>query len=521
MRTPMGPGVFSFSNLRRIGDTSPGRSGEDPAEAAARRAASGARMPIGLQRRARARVVCLLLPAIVVGASTALIAGRLDAAVLFGLATLLVARLFRNFPYPLGLMPASRAVLAAAAPAIAALAIVGISLLSSDGILIGAGEALAIAATGMVAAIGSEVSAAAWLARRPLRVAVLGAPDFAVGLQRELSENAVAGIDFVGWLNSGGELLDRGEKGTAAVAELRHAILEHQIDLIVKGRSGGIGGSAYGGSRPFEYAAEVCVDLPVRMIDGAQFYEQAFGHVPLGMIDSAWYLFLMHPRYRTTGSTAKRATDLFGASIAGLLALPLIAVAAAAIKLTDGGPILYRQRRVGENGIDFEIIKLRTMSIDAERAGAQWATANDSRITAVGRFLRRTHIDELTQVLNVLRGEMTLVGPRPERPEMVTELEQMFPHYRRRLLVKPGVTGWAQVRCGYAGTELGTAWKLCHDLYYLKHRSLVSDLMIMLETLVIAAKDAHRPLRAPAPEFVIRADSAAEVGRLASIQRVA
>jgi lipopolysaccharide/colanic/teichoic acid biosynthesis glycosyltransferase len=203
--------------------------------------------------------------------------------------------------------------------------------------------------------------------------------------------------------------------------------------------------------------------------------------------------------------------------------LPLIAVAAVAIKLTDGGPILYRQVRIGENGEEFEIVKLRTMSIDAERNGAQWATANDNRITTVGKILRRTHIDELTQVLNVLRGDMTLVGPRPERPEMVAELEQMFPHYRRRLLVKPGVTGWAQVRCGYAGTELGTAWKLCHDLYYLKHRSLVSDLMIMLETLVIAAKDAHRPLRAPSREFVVRAIELehSEPGQLGSLQRTA
>jgi exopolysaccharide biosynthesis polyprenyl glycosylphosphotransferase len=518
----VGPGTFTFGNLRRIGGAAAG-AGEDPADAAARRAAGGARIPAGLERRARARMLCLLLPSLVVAVSTALISGRLDAAALLGVATLIAGRLFRHFPYPLTLLPASRATLAATAPVIAALAIVGVSQLSSDHALIEGSQALWIATAGAVSAILAEVVAAAWLARNPLRVAVLGSPDFAVGLQRELSENAVSGIDFVGWLTSGGELLDRGEKGTVAVAELRHAILEHRIDLVVKGRSSGLAGAAFGGSRPFEYAAEVCVDLPVRMLDGAQFYEQSFGHVPLGMIDSAWYLFLMHPSYRSTGSTAKRALDLVGASLASLVALPLIAIAAVAIKLTDGGPILYRQVRIGENGEEFEIVKLRTMSIDAERNGAQWATANDNRITTVGKILRRTHIDELTQVLNVLRGDMTLVGPRPERPEMVAELEQMFPHYRRRLLVKPGVTGWAQVRCGYAGTELGTAWKLCHDLYYLKHRSLVSDLMIMLETLVIAAKDAHRPLRAPSREFVVRAIELehSEPGQLGSLQRTA
>ena len=476
--------------------------------------------PAGLRRRSRARLIRLLAPAIVVAICAATVTG-LDTAALFGLATIVVAQLFAHFPYPLSLLPASRTVLAAAAPALAAVAIAAISALSSQGIMLSSGTAIAITAAGMAAALVAELATSIWLARRPLRVAVLGAPDFAVGLGRELEENSVRGIDYVGWMNSGGELLDPGEKGSQAVRSLRHAIVEHRLDLVIKGRptgAPGMAGSTFGGSRPFEYAAEVCIDLPVRMIDGAQFYEESFGHVPLGMIDSAWYLFLMHPRYRSTGATAKRATDLAIGSVAALLALPLIALAAVAIKLTDRGPILYRQRRIGEGGEEFEIVKLRTMAVDAESAGAQWATAGDVRITAVGRLLRRTHIDELTQVINVLRGEMTLVGPRPERPEMVAGLEQAFPHYRRRHLVKPGVTGWAQVRCGYAGTELGTAWKLCHDLYYLKHRSLTSDLLIMLETIVIAAKDAHRPLRAPSAEFVVRGDhwpQAEELPRLA------
>ena len=142
------------------------------------------------------------------------------------------------------------------------------------------------------------------------------------------------------------------------------------------------------------------------------------------------------------------------------------------------------------------------MRDDAEAGGAQWSIAEDDRVTRVGRVLRRTHIDELPQVINVLRGEMTLVGPRPERPEMIAALERLFPHYKQRILVKPGVTGWAQVRCGYAGSDLGSAWKLCHDLFYLKHRSMLADTLIILETLAIAAKDAHRPLRAPQPEFL-------------------
>ena len=185
-----------------------------------------------------------------------------------------------------------------------------------------------------------------------------------------------------------------------------------------------------------------------------------------------------------------------------LIAAPLAGLAALAILLDDGRPVLYRQLRVGERGRPFEILKLRTMRVDAEREGIRFSSAGDSRVTRVGRILRRTHVDELPQIINVIRGEMRLVGPRPERPEIVTELERTLPHYSGRHHVKPGVTGWAQVRCGYAGSAFGSAWKLCHDLFYLKHRSLLSDSLIMLETLAIAAKDSHRPLRVPQSQFM-------------------
>jgi len=143
------------------------------------------------------------------------------------------------------------------------------------------------------------------------------------------------------------------------------------------------------------------------------------------------------------------------------------------------------------------------MVTDAEAAGPQWCAPGDDRVTRLGGLLRRTHIDELPQLWNVLRGEMTLVGPRPERPEIVAELEQRFPLYTRRHLVKPGITGWAQLRCGYAGSELGTAWKLCHDLFYVKRRSVLADWLIIVETLFEAGRDAHRALRAPEQRFIV------------------
>src|SRR3712207_5654495 len=146
---------------------------------------------------------------------------------------------------------------------------------------------------------------------------------------------------------------------------------------------------------------------------------------------------------------------------------------------------------------------LRTMRVDAEADGPRWAEAGDGRVTRIGALLRRTHLDETPQLLNVLRGEMTMVGPRPERPEMVAGLERRFPHYTRRHLVKPGIAGWAALRCGYAGSEIGTAWKLCHDLFYIKRRSVLADLLILIETSVEVFRNAHRVLRAPGERFLL------------------
>ena len=192
------------------------------------------------------------------------------------------------------------------------------------------------------------------------------------------------------------------------------------------------------------------MDLPVRLIAANQLYEEVLGHVPVGMIDAAWYRYIMHPRFRASGRISKRAFDLIFGSVMAFFFLPVVALAALAIKLDDRGPVFYRQRRLGELGDSFDILKLRTMRIDAEADGPQWSTEGDSRVTRVGRLLRRSHIDEVPQLWNVLRGDMTLVGPRPERPEMVAELERRFPHYTRRQLVKPGIAGWAALRCGYA-----------------------------------------------------------------------
>ncbi|MDZ7628789.1 MAG: exopolysaccharide biosynthesis polyprenyl glycosylphosphotransferase [Parvularculaceae bacterium] len=191
---------------------------------------------------------------------------------------------------------------------------------------------------------------------------------------------------------------------------------------------------------------------------------------------------------RTPGLSraSKRAFDVIAAALLIVFFSWLLLLTAILIRLDSPGPALYRQRRVGKDGKVFEIFKFRSMRADAEKNGAQWASSGDDRITRIGRFIRRTRIDEIPQAFNILKGEMSFVGPRPERPEFVAQLEREIPHYHDRHLVKPGITGWAQVRHEYTASVEGARDKLCYDLFYVKHFSLLLDLLIVLMTVRVA-----------------------------------
>jgi sugar transferase (PEP-CTERM system associated) len=181
--------------------------------------------------------------------------------------------------------------------------------------------------------------------------------------------------------------------------------------------------------------------------------------------------------------TARRLVSLLTALVLFLLALPILLVTAILIKLDSKGPLFYTQERVGANGRPFNMLKFRTMRTDAEAAGkAQWAQKNDPRVTRVGRYLRRFRVDELPQIINVIKGEMGVVGPRPERPQFVEKLKQEIPWYGLRALVPPGITGWAQIRYPYAATVEEAREKLQYDLYYVKHLSVLLDLIILFHT---------------------------------------
>ena len=224
-----------------------------------------------------------------------------------------------------------------------------------------------------------------------------------------------------------------------------------------------------------------CLEGHCRVTDQATFIEKALGEVPVESITPEW-LLRADVQNRSNYSAVARIRDLTFAGVGLVLALPLWPFIALLIRLDSRGPVFFRQLRVGERGRLFHIYKFRTMRQDAEKDGARWATENDDRVTRVGRFLRKSRLDELPQLLNILRGDMSLVGPRPERPEFVHSLEQVLPHYRLRHLIKPGLTGWAQVQYGYGGSVGDSHRKLCFDLYYLKHRSFELDLAILIRT---------------------------------------
>ena len=414
---------------------------------------------------------------------------------------LVVNQLVSRTRYPLHLMPVTRLVTCALTPLLGVLlawaAVSSLGAGSLGGSLVPAvGGALLVAALGYWVKGHFERAVA-------VRIAVIGDPEVAEGLSREIAMAKIRGYRFVGWISVGSQSRADTAPGVShlgSIEDLRRIVAAQGIELLVHTQvsSGGVSRLEI-----FEGVGAACLDLPVRLIEASQFYEELLGHVPVGQINAAWFQYLMHPRYRGTPPIWKRLFDLAIGGVALLLAAPLIAVFVVAIKLSDRGPVLYRQRRVGERGREFEMVKLRSMRPEAQAGGAQWSSRDDDRVLPVGRLMRKLHVDELPQLWNVLRGDMTLVGPRPEQPEIVAELERRFTHYERRHLVKPGITGWAQVRCGYAGTKEGSAWKLCHDLYYLKHRSLLTDLMIMCETLRTFGHQAQFEVEPPSEQFIL------------------
>lgn len=260
------------------------------------------------------------------------------------------------------------------------------------------------------------------------------------------------------------------------IKNLKKFILENNIKLVVTSEKL---------KEDHELTQKLYESLPlkIRFENLPNFYEQVLGKIPISIIGRIWFLENIKNLDRPFYDTFKYVIDIilsFILLIPTAIISPLIALM---IKLQDNGPIFYRQKRMGENGEEFTIIKFRTMEINSGENGPKFTEKNDNRITKIGKFLRDTRIDELPQILNVLKGEMSFIGPRPERPEFVREFQKQIPFYNFRHIIKPGLTGWAQVNYDY-GTSINDAYiKLQYDLHYIKNKSLILDIETTLKTI--------------------------------------
>jgi sugar transferase (PEP-CTERM system associated) len=313
----------------------------------------------------------------------------------------------------------------------------------------------------------------------PYRVLVLGTGPEALAVETSLEVANHPGLELAGFYP-----LENVHARNIAAGRIvsNHLTLEETVkhlgidEIIVAVRE------QRGGVLPLRALLE-CRLSGTQITDLPRFFERVHGRVPIESLKASWLIYGKGFRQTWLRGFVKRCFDIIVTAVLLPIALPIMVVMAFLISLDGGTPIIYRQERVGCRGQRFTLLKFRSMTHDAEKDGqAFWASVNDARITAVGRFMRRTRIDELPQLINVLRGEMSFVGPRPERPPFVATLTEKIPFYGVRHSVKPGLTGWAQVRYTYGGNVEESVKKLEYDLYYVKNHSLLLDLLILLKT---------------------------------------
>lgn len=286
---------------------------------------------------------------------------------------------------------------------------------------------------------------------------------------------------------------------------LPHFVRVHHVDQIIVAAPREVESPLLRRLRSFRYDG-------VAVSDYVSLHEELAQEIPLEDINDEWLFAAAMHNSRPHLRRIKRVVDVVASMGALVSTAPIAAAAAVLVKLGSPGPVLHRQERLGRDGVAFTILKFRTMAADAERrTGPVWATRDDPRITSVGRWLRRFHIDEIPQFINVLRGDMSIVGPRPERDVFVKQLQEQIPFYAERFMVRPGITGWAQVIQSYAASTEASRDKLQADLYYIKHMSFVTDVYIMLKTvtMIVSGHERNRPVdqstgvalasKAPAP----------------------
>jgi sugar transferase (PEP-CTERM system associated) len=326
-----------------------------------------------------------------------------------------------------------------------------------------------------------------WLTKRVApreRLLLVGTNPAAVDLARELfGRRQELGVEIVGFVDPdpsrvGAPVINPGVIGT--IDDIPFLVSKFSVDRVV------VSLSEARGRLPMDRLLDIRLQNGVAFDHLASVYEEYTGKIALENLRPSWLIFSEGFRKTRLLLAVKRALDLTLALCGLVLAAPIVLLVAVLVKLTSQGPVLYHQERVGLNGRIFTVHKFRTMAVDAEaQSGPVWSRPNDVRVTPVGRLLRRTRLDEIPQLWNVLRGEMSFVGPRPERPSFVEQLTASIPFYPQRHVVKPGLTGWAQVRYTYGASVEDAIEKLQYDLYYIKNLSIALDLVIVLDTIKI------------------------------------
>jgi sugar transferase (PEP-CTERM system associated) len=314
------------------------------------------------------------------------------------------------------------------------------------------------------------------------RLVLLGATPLADRLIDLVSHLGGRGYEVLGFVDDRSEAelrMNNGHCVLGRMAELERVATEHRAGTIV------ITMDERRGRLPVAPMLD-CKLRGIRVEDWPSFYERLTGRIGIENLRPSWMIFADGFHRATITRTVKRAMDIALALLFLILGLPLFVAIAAAITLELRGPVFFRQERVGQGGKTFRLLKFRTMVDGAEEeTGPVWAAPDDPRITKVGRFLRRSRLDEFPQIVNVLRGEVSFVGPRPERPHFVAMLQRRIPYYGQRLSVRPGITGWAQIRYPYGSTVEEAARKLEYDLYYVKNMSIFLDVLILLSTVQV------------------------------------
>jgi sugar transferase (PEP-CTERM system associated) len=316
-----------------------------------------------------------------------------------------------------------------------------------------------------------------WVVARKIfreRIFVLGSGDYARSIVDTIRSRPDLGMEVIGWEDLQMEPSDRKKAWIEALDNIsRGNPSVHRIIVAMESRRG-------------ELPVQELLSLRFQGItveEDGTLRERLYGKIQLDGLRPSNFLYSEGFRIRASQQFTRQIVSICASAFGLLVFLPFFPFVCAAVKLSSKGPLFFLQTRVGMGGRNFDVFKFRTMFTDAESDGAKWATKNDPRVTKVGMFLRKTRIDEIPQLWNVLRGDMGFVGPRPERPEFVAWLSEELPFYYLRTLIRPGLTGWAQVRFGYGSTLAETKEKLEYDLYYIKHMSLGLDLLIMFETI--------------------------------------